>query len=107
MTLMSFPLSISLSLSPPYSLFALLSKKHNKVLEQATQSLRGRQGDNTALPDYVSKTDTHAHPLSVCTSLLMAGTLCLLDASEVRLRGVAFEVAWLLYCLQFRFVINK
>lgn len=36
------------------SLFALLSKKHNKVLEQATQSLRGRQGDNAALPDYVS-----------------------------------------------------
>lgn len=36
------------------SLFALLSKKHNKVLEQATQSLRGRQGDNTALPDYDS-----------------------------------------------------
>ncbi|XP_034060435.1 dymeclin isoform X1 [Gymnodraco acuticeps] len=34
------------------SLFALLSKKHNKVLEQATQSLRGRQGDDTALPDY-------------------------------------------------------
>ncbi|KAM3873807.1 dymeclin isoform 1-T1 [Diretmus argenteus] len=34
------------------SLFALLSKKHNKVLEQATQSMRGRQGDNTALPDY-------------------------------------------------------
>ncbi|XP_033845383.1 dymeclin [Periophthalmus magnuspinnatus] len=34
------------------SLFALLSKKHNKVLEQATQSLRVRQGDNTALPDY-------------------------------------------------------
>uniref|UniRef100_H3DN48 Dymeclin n=1 Tax=Tetraodon nigroviridis TaxID=99883 RepID=H3DN48_TETNG len=34
------------------SLFALLSKKHNKVLEQATQSLRGRQGDNPALPDY-------------------------------------------------------
>ncbi|KAM9338478.1 dymeclin isoform 2-T2 [Symphorus nematophorus] len=34
------------------SLFALLSKKHNKVLEQATQSLRCRQGDNTALPDY-------------------------------------------------------
>uniref|UniRef100_A0A3Q3VXV2 Dymeclin n=1 Tax=Mola mola TaxID=94237 RepID=A0A3Q3VXV2_MOLML len=34
------------------SLFALLSKKHNKVLEQATQSLRGRQGENTALPDY-------------------------------------------------------
>nr|XP_057907592.1 dymeclin isoform X2 [Doryrhamphus excisus] len=34
------------------SLFALLSKKHNKVLEQATQSLRGRQGDNTTLPDY-------------------------------------------------------
>lgn len=38
------------------SLFALLSKKHNKVLEQATQSLRGRQGDNAALPDYVSNT---------------------------------------------------
>uniref|UniRef100_A0A665UD13 Dymeclin n=1 Tax=Echeneis naucrates TaxID=173247 RepID=A0A665UD13_ECHNA len=35
-----------------HHLFALLSKKHNKVLEQATQSLRGRQGDNTALPDY-------------------------------------------------------
>uniref|UniRef100_A0A8C5BLQ9 Dymeclin n=1 Tax=Gadus morhua TaxID=8049 RepID=A0A8C5BLQ9_GADMO len=34
------------------SLFALLSKKHNKVLEQATQSLRGRTGDNNALPDY-------------------------------------------------------
>ncbi|XP_054612303.1 dymeclin [Dunckerocampus dactyliophorus] len=34
------------------SLFALLSKKHNKVLEQATQSLRSRQGDNTTLPDY-------------------------------------------------------
>lgn len=34
------------------SLFALLSKKHNKVLEQATQSLRGQQGDNATLPDY-------------------------------------------------------
>ncbi|KAM3599769.1 uncharacterized protein V6R79_011162 [Siganus canaliculatus] len=34
------------------SLFALLSKKHNKVLEQATQSLRGRQEDSAALPDY-------------------------------------------------------
>nr|XP_020456578.1 dymeclin [Monopterus albus] len=34
------------------SLFALLSKKHNKVLEQATQSLRGRQGEDTVLPDY-------------------------------------------------------
>ncbi|XP_064162945.1 dymeclin isoform X2 [Anguilla rostrata] len=36
------------------SLFALLSKKHNKVLEQATQSLRGPLGsDNSAaLPDY-------------------------------------------------------
>ncbi|XP_077354711.1 dymeclin isoform X2 [Festucalex cinctus] len=34
------------------SLFALLSKKHNKVLEQATQSLRGRQSENTVLPDY-------------------------------------------------------
>lgn len=47
---------LSLSLSVFSSLFALLSKKHNKVLEQATQSLRGRQGDNTALPDYVSNT---------------------------------------------------
>ncbi|XP_048875687.1 dymeclin isoform X1 [Brienomyrus brachyistius] len=36
------------------SLFALLSKKHNKVLEQATQSLRGPMGSegNAALPDY-------------------------------------------------------
>lgn len=36
------------------SLFALLSKKHNKVLEQATQSLQRPLGadDNTALPDY-------------------------------------------------------
>ncbi|KAG7269833.1 hypothetical protein CRUP_032356 [Coryphaenoides rupestris] len=34
------------------SLFALLSKKHNKVLEQATQSLRGRPGDSATLPDY-------------------------------------------------------
>ncbi|XP_019909011.1 dymeclin isoform X2 [Esox lucius] len=36
------------------SLFALLSKKHNKVLEQATQSLRGTQGgdDSSVLPDY-------------------------------------------------------
>ncbi|KAM4707193.1 dymeclin [Discoglossus pictus] len=35
------------------SLFALLSKKHNKVLEQATQSLRGSMGsDDTPLPDY-------------------------------------------------------
>ncbi|XP_046873239.1 dymeclin isoform X2 [Hypomesus transpacificus] len=36
------------------SLFALLSKKHNKVLEQATQSLRGTRGsdDSDALPDY-------------------------------------------------------
>ncbi|XP_036385462.1 dymeclin isoform X2 [Megalops cyprinoides] len=36
------------------SLFALLSKKHNKVLEQATQSLRGPLGsdDSAALPDY-------------------------------------------------------
>ncbi|XP_020340371.2 dymeclin [Oncorhynchus tshawytscha] len=36
------------------SLFALLSKKHNKVLEQATQSLRGPRGadDSSVLPDY-------------------------------------------------------
>ncbi|XP_053304214.1 dymeclin isoform X2 [Spea bombifrons] len=35
------------------SLFSLLSKKHNKVLEQATQSLRGSLGsDETPLPDY-------------------------------------------------------
>ncbi|KAK6315671.1 dymeclin-like [Coregonus clupeaformis] len=36
------------------SLFALLSKKHNKVLEQATQSLRGprRADDSSVLPDY-------------------------------------------------------
>ncbi|KAM6392299.1 dymeclin [Rhynochetos jubatus] len=35
------------------SLFSLLSKKHNKVLEQATQSLRGSLGSNDApLPDY-------------------------------------------------------
>ncbi|XP_069075284.1 dymeclin isoform X2 [Pleurodeles waltl] len=35
------------------SLFALLSKKHNKVLEQATQSLRGSlSSDDTPLPDY-------------------------------------------------------
>ncbi|KAG9266356.1 dymeclin [Astyanax mexicanus] len=36
------------------SLFALLSKKHNKVLEQATQSLQRQLGadDNTSLPDY-------------------------------------------------------
>ncbi|KAM8961465.1 dymeclin isoform 2-T2 [Pelodytes ibericus] len=35
------------------SLFSLLSKKHNKVLEQATQSLRGPLGsDETPLPDY-------------------------------------------------------
>lgn len=37
------------------SLFSLLSKKHNKVLEQATQSLRGSLDSNdTPLPDYVS-----------------------------------------------------
>ncbi|XP_026721392.1 dymeclin isoform X1 [Athene cunicularia] len=35
------------------SLFSLLSKKHNKVLEQATQSLRGSLGSNESpLPDY-------------------------------------------------------
>ncbi|XP_051785745.1 dymeclin isoform X2 [Erpetoichthys calabaricus] len=36
------------------SLFALLSKKHNKVLEQATQSLRGPfdLDENSSLPDY-------------------------------------------------------
>ncbi|XP_042191965.1 dymeclin [Callorhinchus milii] len=36
------------------SLFALLSKKHNKVLEQATQSLSNPIGaeDNSPLPDY-------------------------------------------------------
>ncbi|MBN3322130.1 DYM protein, partial [Atractosteus spatula] len=36
------------------SLFALLSKKHNKVLEQATQSLRGpfSSDDTASLPDY-------------------------------------------------------
>ncbi|KAM5191332.1 dymeclin [Mantella aurantiaca] len=35
------------------SLFSLLSKKHNKVLEQATQSLRGSLGsDDSPLPDY-------------------------------------------------------
>lgn len=37
------------------SLFSLLSKKHNKVLEQATQSLRGSLDSNDSpLPDYVS-----------------------------------------------------
>uniref|UniRef100_A0A4W5NQC6 Dymeclin n=1 Tax=Hucho hucho TaxID=62062 RepID=A0A4W5NQC6_9TELE len=42
------------------SLFALLSKKHNKVLEQATQSLRGPRGadDSSVLPDYVSTAAT-------------------------------------------------
>ncbi|XP_042687123.1 dymeclin [Centrocercus urophasianus] len=35
------------------SLFSLLSKKHNKVLEQATQSLRGSLDSNESpLPDY-------------------------------------------------------
>ncbi|XP_068033498.1 dymeclin isoform X10 [Anomalospiza imberbis] len=35
------------------SLFSLLSKKHNKVLEQATQSLRSSLGSNDSpLPDY-------------------------------------------------------
>ncbi|XP_071658860.1 dymeclin isoform X3 [Patagioenas fasciata] len=35
------------------SLFSLLSKKHNKVLEQATQSLRGSMGStDSPLPDY-------------------------------------------------------
>ncbi|XP_066471940.1 dymeclin isoform X2 [Tiliqua scincoides] len=35
------------------SLFSLLSKKHNKVLEQATQSLRGSlASDDSPLPDY-------------------------------------------------------
>ncbi|XP_030048788.1 dymeclin [Microcaecilia unicolor] len=35
------------------SLFALLSKKHNKVLEQSTQSLRGSlSSDDSPLPDY-------------------------------------------------------
>ncbi|XP_072849047.2 dymeclin isoform X1 [Pogona vitticeps] len=35
------------------SLFALLSKKHNKVLEQATQSLRSSlTSDDSPLPDY-------------------------------------------------------
>ncbi|KAM6303977.1 dymeclin isoform 2-T4 [Podargus strigoides] len=35
------------------SLFSLLSKKHNKVLEQATQSLRGSLGSSDSpLPDY-------------------------------------------------------
>ncbi|CAH2296732.1 dymeclin [Pelobates cultripes] len=35
------------------SLFSLLSKKHNKVLEQATQSLRGSMSsDDSPLPDY-------------------------------------------------------
>ncbi|KAM9097527.1 dymeclin isoform X3 [Sarcophilus harrisii] len=35
------------------SLFSLLSKKHNKVLEQATQSLRGSlSSDDVPLPDY-------------------------------------------------------
>lgn len=59
----TFILSLFLTLSlSPCSLFALLSKKHNKVLEQATQSLRGRQDDNSALPDYVSeKKNTHPH----------------------------------------------
>ncbi|GAA6069658.1 dymeclin isoform X1, partial [Tachysurus ichikawai] len=41
-------------------LFALLSKKHNKVLERATQSLQRTLGaDGTALPDYVSKREGH------------------------------------------------
>ncbi|XP_043937643.1 dymeclin [Protopterus annectens] len=34
------------------SLFALLSKKHNKVLEQATQSSRTLEVGNPVLPDY-------------------------------------------------------
>lgn len=38
-----------------FSLFSLLSKKHNKVLEQATQSLRGSlSSSDVPLPDYVS-----------------------------------------------------
>uniref|UniRef100_G3PW06 Dymeclin n=1 Tax=Gasterosteus aculeatus aculeatus TaxID=481459 RepID=G3PW06_GASAC len=45
----SLPLSIFVS---PLQFVCFVSKKHNKVLEQATQSLRGRQGENAALPDY-------------------------------------------------------
>ncbi|XP_009882004.1 PREDICTED: dymeclin, partial [Charadrius vociferus] len=65
------------------SLFSLLSKKHNKVLEQATQSLRGSLGSNDSpLPDYVSiklnvfskrfKIEV-AHP-KICKDLSKCGT---------------------------------
>lgn len=48
--------SLSLSVCLFSSLFALLSRKHNKVLERATQSLQRPLGaDGTALPDYVSR----------------------------------------------------
>lgn len=70
----------SLSLCVPSSLFALLSKKHNKVLEQATQSLRGRQGDNAALPDYVS--NTHSLFLLSLNSLSVATDFCRTSLDE-------------------------
>uniref|UniRef100_A0A8C9Y1G3 Dymeclin n=1 Tax=Sander lucioperca TaxID=283035 RepID=A0A8C9Y1G3_SANLU len=50
------------------SLFALLSKKHNKVLEQATQSLRGRQGDNTFT--FTSSLSPQAQDLNVIEEVI-------------------------------------
>ncbi|XP_056301851.1 dymeclin [Danio aesculapii] len=63
------------------SLFALLSKKHNKVLEQATQSLRGPLGDEdrTVLPDYDFRDEQQENDLMVnqqkCADLSATGCL--------------------------------
>ncbi len=69
-------LTLSLSLSFSLSLFALLSKKHSKVLEQATQSLRGPVGadDTTVLPDYVSQSlNQFTDSSKVCDSVFQKG----------------------------------
>lgn len=50
-----------------FSLFSLLSKKHNKVLEQATQSLRcPPSSSDVRFPDYVSSCLTIAAHVSAC-----------------------------------------
>ncbi|XP_048360279.1 dymeclin [Sphaerodactylus townsendi] len=67
------------------SLFSLLSKKHNKVLEQATQSLRSSLSlDGSPLPDYVS---SELHVLRNGVGIAAAATASLSPQTSVKAAG--------------------
>ncbi|XP_036792781.1 dymeclin isoform X4 [Oncorhynchus mykiss] len=82
------------------SLFALLSKKHNKVLEQATQSLRGPRGadDSSVLPDYKRLYMFHAEGVKLEEALhvlcrgseIGRGSTCFMLRGEMRRGSTCF-----------------